>query len=410
MDQWTIFTGSEPLEDPPGAIRYSLNRTSDLLIQKSIPKTFDGLYALSRNNLVSTFKMDTSILEALRSLSTDIILRPSYDSLIPATSVIDALVWSYAEILDAVWRQMDTMSQALKLEHAQGTDLDDAWGQIFDLPRIKNETDTAYRDRLKTRTIILNCSGTQSNCKSIIDSIIGESSTNVTTRYPANVDITFDTIDAMRVAKTKLITLNLLIPQMLAIGTSYQIFLPYIDYTSDIVMNGPIWLPFNMHYGLKKRNTDASYDAELSFIVRNEIGLSDVDLELSKSLTKSWLIGSLVSQYDVKSYTILSCLFKTVNKTFSGYLASKSFNINKSFTLDGYYKKYDNIKSFQIDNISKLIKRRIYYSTLNSVFQNTTTYDFDVISRLLSITLDMDILNKRGFPKRCSMTVKLVGA
>jgi hypothetical protein len=354
--------------------------------------------------------MDTSILDALRSLSTDIILRPSYDSLIPATSVIDALVWSYAEILDAVWRQMDTMAQALKLEHAQDTDLDDAWGQIFDLPRIKNETDTAYRDRLKTRTIILNCSGTQANCESIIDSIIGESSTNVTTRYPANVDITFDTVAAMRIAKEKLTTLNLLIPQMLAIGTNYQIFLPFIDYTIDIVMNGPIWLPFNMYYGLKKRNTDVAYDAELSFIFRNEIGLSNVDLELSKSLIENWLMGSLLRQYNTESYGMLNCLFKTDRKQFSAYSIVKHFNIDKQIIVDSYLQTFDLEKYFSLDLIGKVTKRKMFGLETCAVIQSIMTYEFDIISRLLTSTYDMDLLDKRTFPKNYSTRITLVGA
>ena len=356
MDQWTIFTGSEPLEDPPGAIRYSLNRTSDLLIKKTLTKTFDGLYALSRNNLVSTFKMDTSILDALRSLSTDIILRPSYDSLIPATSVIDALVWSYAEILDAVWRQMDTMAQALKLEHAQGTDLDDAWGQIFDLPRIKNETDTAYRDRLKTRTIILNCSGTQANCESIIDSIIGESSTNVVTRYPANVDITFDTIDAMRTAKDKLTTLNLLIPQMLAIGTNYQIFLPFIDYTSDIVMNGPIWLPFNMYYGLKKRNSDTTYDCYLETVFKNYI-IYENYIYFTKGIIKSLIVGGMIERDISKSIPFILKILKSILPTIPIDMVCKKYNIISSIEIDGCVQK-DVMKTWLFDGLVSRSKRR----------------------------------------------------
>jgi len=120
------------------------------------------------------YKLDVSLLKALASTYFDIVLRPSYEATIPSTPVISALVWSYTEILDAVWRQMDTMSRALKLEHAQGTDLDNSWGLIYDLPRLVSEDDTEYRDRLKTRTRILKGSGTKENCESIIDSVLGE--------------------------------------------------------------------------------------------------------------------------------------------------------------------------------------------------------------------------------------------
>ena len=73
MDMWIIFTGSEPLEDPPGAIRYSLNRSYDILLNKSLTKTYSGLIGIGRNDLSKTFKLDTSLLKPLISYSPDII-------------------------------------------------------------------------------------------------------------------------------------------------------------------------------------------------------------------------------------------------------------------------------------------------------------------------------------------------
>jgi len=216
MDQWIVFTGSEPLGG--GEYRYYLNRNYGACIQKSDILNFDMNYCAS-NAVNKSYYMAIGLKYTIQNIAMSTSLVPAYELTIPSTSVMSALVWSWAETFDSVWRKMETMANALKLEHATDTYLDDAWGQIFDLPRIYQETDTAYRDRLKTRTTILTSSGTKYNCETIIDSILGMfGETTVTTRYPSSVQITFSSIDAMRIAKEKQDTLNYLIPQMIAAG------------------------------------------------------------------------------------------------------------------------------------------------------------------------------------------------
>jgi hypothetical protein len=228
MDQWVMFTGSEPLGG--GGIQYHLNRNYGMGLLKSDSIDFDMDYVSAATD-VTTYSMSTGLKDTLRGILMSVSLVPAYELTIPSTSVMSALVWAWAETFDSVWRKMETMANALKIEHATDTYLDDAWGQIFDLPRIYQETDTAYRDRLKTRTTILTSSGTKSNCETIIDSILGMfGETTVTTRYPTSVQITFSSIDAMRIAKEKQDTLNYLIPQMVAAGISYSMYLPFIDY------------------------------------------------------------------------------------------------------------------------------------------------------------------------------------
>ncbi|MDD3040733.1 hypothetical protein [Bacteroides sp.] len=409
MDMWTIFAGSEPLEDPPGAIRYYNYRSYDILLKKLLTTSYNGLLAIARSDLSKNYQINTSLLKTLASADFDIILRPSRDSLIPSTSVIDAIVKSYAEILDAVWRQMETMTNALKLDYAWDEELDNAWGKIYDLPRISDEDDTSYRDRLKTRTNILNSSGTKANCESIIDNVIGEESTNVDPSWPANVKITFDTITAMRTAREKQNTLAILIPQMLAAGVSYDLMLPFIDLYFDIVMNGPIWLPYNNYLAIRHRNKDTTYECDLIEIFQNVCSTSD-DITLQKYFQKTLLMGSLIRSYNNKNYSIYTGLFGTIVKNLLMDMITEKDDINVPYTTNGYVTKNDLEKSPTFDLISQITKRRIYHNDIMSVFHNSASIDFDIATRLYLASIDCDILNKQSFPKRSTMQITLVGA
>jgi len=409
MDMWAVFSGSEPIEDPPGTIRYSLYRTYDLALNKLLTTTYDGLLAIARSDLSKTYQVNTSLLRTLSSANFDIILRPSRDSIIPSTSVIDAIAKSYADILDAVWRQMETMTNALKLDYAWDEELDNAWGLIYDLPRISGEDDTSYRDRLKTRTNILNSSGTKANCESIIDNVIGEESSNVTGSWPANVKITFDTISAMRIAKEKQETLDILIPQMLAAGISYDLMLPFVDLYIDIVMNGPIWLPYNNYLAVQHRNEDTSYEFDLIGIFQN-LASTDNDIALQKYFQKSLLIGALFQAYNNKTYSMYTGLFGVIYKNLLVDIITEKDDIDVPYVLEGYFSKDGLEKYIQSDMISQVTKQRAYRTDIMSIFHNISSIDFDIVTRLYLASIDCDILSKRSFPKRATMQITLVGA
>lgn len=409
MDMWTIFSGSEIIDDPPGTIRYSLYRNYDALFQKLINESYDGLLAIARQNKNKTYKLDTSLLRTLASADFDIVLRPSRESIIPSTSVIDAIVKSYTEIIDAAWRQMDTMSNALKLEYAWDEELDNAWGRIYELPRISGEDDTSYRDRLKTRTNILNSYGTKANCESIINNIIGEESTNVDAAWPSHVKITFDTIDAMRSAKEKQSTLDIIIPQMLAAGVTYDLMLPFMDYYFTIIMNGPIWLPYNNYIALQHRNSDTSYEADFIGIFQNLI-TADHDIMLSKYFQKTFLVSSLLNSTNMKSYLSTIGLFGTIVKNLLSDIITTKLDIENNLIMQNYMSKNDIEKSIQSDMISQITKRRVCYLDLISVFHNICSIESDIITRLYLASIDCDILSKRSFPNRTTMQITLVGA
>ena len=407
MDQWVVFTGSEPLGG--GGIRYHLNRNYGMGLSKSDSIDFDMNY-MSASTSSTTYTLSTGLKDTLRGILMSVSLVPAYELTIPSSSVMNALVWAWAETFDSVWRKMETMANALKLEHATDTYLDDAWGQIFDLPRIYQETDTAYRDRLKTRTTILTSSGTKSNCETIIDSIIGMfGETTVTTRYPSSVQITFSSIDAMRIAKEKQDTLNYLIPQMVAAGISYNLCLPFIDYFVETYVKGPLTLSHTMRYALLHRNSDLTYNANVINTIQPELSY-DADMTIMNHYIKQLLIGSLFSIEKLNAYSMLVGLFGTQNKILLMDSINKKNNVIKQFIVDQYLQKFNLNKQYNLSMLSKANPRRIYRMSNTLTNQLISTYDLDMILKLYAITVSMDICSKRTYPKRYTMAITLVGA
>ncbi len=360
IDEITTFTGVEAIE---GGFRYSLNRLSSIYLLKIIDNNYEAAYAASKVDVSSTYRLSIGILDPVRYYTFDCLLQPSYESTVPSTSVLDALVWSYADMFDAIWRQMETMSMALKLEYAIGSDLDDAWGQIFDLPRIVSEDDTSYRDRLKTRTIILNSSGTKSNCEIIIDSIIGSSSTTITTRYPSSVDITFSTEDAIRVAKEKASTLSILIPQMLAFGISYNMYLPLNDYYITSLMKGSNILGYINNFAIGYFDLESMYTVSSAIFFQYEFTY-DMKILSKKSKNKTYRIDLLASKHNnVMSYQLDSLIKSTEIMPLEMYNYIRKNYIIHPFIVDQYILKYDIDKSYTIDSLnSNNMPRRYEFS------------------------------------------------
>ena len=407
MDQWTIFTGSEPLGED--GIRYHLNRNYGMGLLKSDSINFDMDY-MSASTSSTTYTLSTDLKDTLRGILMSVSLVPAYELTIPSSSVMNALVWAWAETFDSVWRKMETMANALKLEHATDTYLDDAWGQIFDLPRIYQETDTAYRDRLKTRTTILTSSGTKSNCETIIDSIIGMfGETTVTTRYPSSVQITFSSIDAMRIAKEKQDTLNYLIPQMVAAGISYSMYLPFIDYFMETYVRGPLTLSHTMRYALLHKNSDIPYEMSIANNIQQTIPY-DVDIQIMNYYEKLFLVGSMFKINKTKSFTARAGLFGTKNIPLIMAIQNKRKNITKSFIMKQYIQKFNINKSHTITMLDKASLRRIYRLATILTNQHTTTYDMELSLQLYAKSISMDVCNKRTYPKRHTMAITLVGA
>lgn len=410
MDQWTVFIGSEPIGEDPTEIRYWTPRDMGMGLVKSVDTAWDMYYALTNINNDAALLMTVGLKDSLRFLSMGISIAPNFESTVPSASVLNALVWSWAETFDAVWRKMDTMSTALKIDYADGTYLDDAWGQIYDLPRIYQEDDTNYRHRLKTRTLTLTSSGTVANCEAIIDSIIGEESTEVNSQYPASVNIRFNTISAMKEARSKQTLLEYLIPKMLASGVSYKMYLPYIELLMDVYINGPLTLSFNILTAINLHDIDAYADFNIINTVQaiiafdNDILLqdnSDISFNISPYIVnntiKAMLADLIIRKYDEEH----SYLFDMI---------TKNFGVTDIVEMRMALQKFDDQKSYAITTTNKASFKKNYNTVIELVNQPILQYTSDIILRLYLRTLYIDITTARNFPKRFGMLITLAGA
>jgi len=58
MDEWIIFAGSEPIDDPPNTIRYSMHRLNNILLKKTLISEPDFDVVIGRNAILATYSMD----------------------------------------------------------------------------------------------------------------------------------------------------------------------------------------------------------------------------------------------------------------------------------------------------------------------------------------------------------------
>jgi hypothetical protein len=133
-----------------------------------------------------------------------------------------------------------------KIEFTQGADLDDHFGQLYDLPRLTGESDTEYRLRLQTYAKVLVGSGTTPNVEEVLGVLIDEpGGATVTSIWPAQALIEFNSIEAMRKARSRQTLINSVLPGMFAAGVDYRLQIHYLDsliraaIKGDATMNAP---------------------------------------------------------------------------------------------------------------------------------------------------------------------------
>ena len=188
---------------------------------------------------------------------------------IPSESVINTLFWTYGDMFDSIWRKMDTMTSEAIISRAYGSQLDDFWGTIYELPRRTGYTDEQYRQYLSSYNDVLRGCGTIPNCKIIIDRIIGiDGETNIETRWPCNIKITFASDAGMRAAIKNKSVIDSMIPRMIASGISSDLLIPLIDYDMDIRTLGHMEFAYFVGVYLGTQNNELKYNAKLTLAAR----------------------------------------------------------------------------------------------------------------------------------------------
>jgi len=271
--------------------------------------------------------------------------------------VIDVLIKSWIEELDNVYSQIQLTGMRYKLESAEGNDLDDIWGRTFQIKRYASESDDDYRSRLIVHTRVLMGSGTIPNCEAIIDSLLGyPGATNIESRWPGVNYISFQSIDAMRLAKASESKIKKLLPSMLAAGMSYEISLPIYEYVMDLCLKCDMSITYDIDAMIQDTRW-ADYDLDARFVrprsttytmnaymktrrsrqyaiqmgiteVMRTIGYS-VGLYLSKTCDYEYNLGAILTAFRFRPYNISARMMADMEMDYS--LAAYLQRVNKKF-------------------------------------------------------------------------------
>lgn len=181
--------------------------------------------------------------------------------------VMDTIAYGLAQRFDYLQQAIQAFSLMGKIEYAKGTDLDDHWGTMYELPRLTGESDDDYRDRLQTYVKVLTGSGTISNTQAVFDFLIGvPGGTRVYSLWPARAMIDFNNVDAMRAAKANLGLLNSVLPGMFAAGIDYELTIPFQDCYIRAAIRGNAELPHFVRAALQVENElSCGIDALIGF-------------------------------------------------------------------------------------------------------------------------------------------------
>lgn len=145
--------------------------------------------------------------------------------------VFDSLIVGLAQRFNWLQQGIQTFGLANKIEYATGSDLDDQWGRVYNLPRLAGESDSDYRIRLQTYVSVLVGSGTVPNLLPILNFVVGlKTGVVLQTRWPAQVVITGDDLETLQTISQRRSLLESILPGMFAAGVDYSIVLPFAEF------------------------------------------------------------------------------------------------------------------------------------------------------------------------------------
>lgn len=176
------------------------------------------------------------------TLAADIVLAPVTDNSPRQNHIITPQLIAIANQLAYVMDLNYKMGLLKRIEFVTGNDLDEIWGQVYGQRRRYGEGDDEYRKRLQVYLLQVAGSGTKAAIEEII-SIICEfpNSCRVDTYWPGYCRIYITNAYARLKARDRLDLINLVLPNTIAAGVDYRLYIPYVDLSADIVLCGPAY-------------------------------------------------------------------------------------------------------------------------------------------------------------------------
>jgi hypothetical protein len=203
--------------------------------------------------------------------------------------LMDTLAYGLAQRFDFLQQAIQAFSLFGKIEYAKGTELDDHWGIMYELPRLTGESDTDYRARLQTYVKVLTGSGTIPNTQEVFDFLIGvPGGTRISSIWPARALIDFNNVDAMRAAKANMGLLNSVLPGMFAAGIDYELLIPYQDCYIRAAIMGTAELPHVMRTAVQvERELSCGIDALIAIC-------GEIDADIAAAIQAERSISTLM--------------------------------------------------------------------------------------------------------------------
>jgi len=223
------------IEGFPGNGSYTL----DIILEAAaVPVTHDIDLVMDTTRSVSLW-VGMSGYSISRSLSVDTILTLARDNPKFSESIINALIWSYGQEVEAFVDAISTMGLRLALPDATTEDMDQHWAKILALKRRYDESDSSFRSRLSTRLSIMKSSGTKPECEAVINHILGyKDAADIKTFGPGEIEVFWKNPIAMKLAESKYPELSEALDNMVAAGITWSTRFPYKDSWADICLAG----------------------------------------------------------------------------------------------------------------------------------------------------------------------------
>lgn len=182
--------------------------------------------------------------------------------------VIDTWHYGLSQRFNWLQQGIQAFGLANKIEYAAGSDLDDIWGEIYDLPRRTSESDADYRVRLQTYSGILGGSGTPGNLLPLLNFLVGKKTgIELVTRWPAQVTITSDDVEVLRAIRLHYDRFVSVLPGAFAAGVEYSVLTPFLDFEMDTVIRGDADLEIPVYAAIQTEIDETwSMDTTIAFI------------------------------------------------------------------------------------------------------------------------------------------------
>jgi hypothetical protein len=179
--------------------------------------------------------------------------------------VIDTWYNALAHRFDYLQMAIQVFGQMNKIQYAKGSDLDNIWGKIYNLPRLTGESDENYRSRLQTYTSVLVGCGGYKETLDVLNFLAGvRTGVTLGTVWPARVIISSDNVDVLRNIKNRMDSFQEVLPKLFAAGIDWEIQLSYLDYYTVAYIAGDRSLPALMRSAIRG---DSSIDIRTSAAV-----------------------------------------------------------------------------------------------------------------------------------------------